>query len=188
MKHPSLGRQFKRIAALILVLLVLGAWMFYMGWASRVARQTILMAWIPEWTTYVVFGVVTGLYCAFRPERNRPPNSTNMSSTNKFLGGFSLGFVFLLNSYAVCVYLLPGEVIHYKSVYEIRFPGPAYGKYSRCEAGLWIKDLHTERDSELCTTRSELDDQIKRGMTVAWVTARTNTLGTYIINHTFTYP
>lgn len=183
MKYPSLGSQFKRIAVLILVLLVLGAGMCYIGWASRIGGQTVLMAWIPEWTTYLVFGVLTGLYCAFRPERNRP----SMSLSTKFLGGFGFGFALLLNSYKVCTYLLPGEVIHYTSAYEIRFPGPAYGKYSRCEAGLWIKDVHTERDIELCTTRSELD-QRKRGMTLALVTARTNTLGTYIFNYTFTYP
>lgn len=67
-----------------------------------------------------------------------------------FLGGFVLGFLSIVNIFDVYVYLFPDDVINYTSDYEIVFPGPSKGKSSRCEAGLWIKDVHTGQFKQLC--------------------------------------
>ena len=48
----------KKITVLAITLLTVGTLFFYMLWATRIARQTVLMPWIPEWTTYVAVSVL----------------------------------------------------------------------------------------------------------------------------------
>ncbi len=61
------------------------------------------------------------------------------------------------------------------------------GKFGRCEAGLWIEDQSTNRWIELCTNKMDLDKNIQQGMQLVWVSARTNKIGSYIMNYTFIY-
>jgi hypothetical protein len=42
---------------------------------------------------------------------------------DSFVGGFCLGLGLSLNIYNVCTYLLPGELVHYESAYELNIPG-----------------------------------------------------------------
>lgn len=67
-----------------------------------------------------------------------------------------LGFLSIVNIFDVYVYLFPDEVISYTSDYKIVFPGPSTGKSSRCEAGIWVKDVHTGQFKQLCTNREML--------------------------------
>ena len=46
---------------------------------------------------------------------------------------------------------MPGDIVHYESEYEIVYPGPSFSRSGRCEAGLLIKDLYTQRWIQLCT-------------------------------------
>ncbi|MGH8356990.1 MAG: hypothetical protein ACRESF_05825, partial [Pseudomonas sp.] len=113
----------------------------------------------------------------------RNPNRVGES----FFGGFCLGLILSLHSYDVVTYLLPGDIVQYASPYELVTPGPYVGKFSRCEAGLRIKDLKTERWVALCTTQSEFNDQRKTGMNAVWVTAHSNKIGSYIKAYEFIY-
>lgn len=187
MNSGSRENKLKKITIIVFVFLLIGVWIFYMLWASRIGMRTVLMPSIPEWTTYIVVGALTGFAFAGRAIIRRSVGKTPEKVINSLLGGFCLGFACSLHIYDVCVYLLPGDIIHYKSDYEITFPGPAIGRFSHCEAGLWIKDLNTERQIKLCTNKSNLYDQQKQGMNTVWVTAHQNKIGSYIINYTFIY-
>ncbi|WP_249486439.1 hypothetical protein [Pseudomonas sp. HS6] len=120
---------------------------------------------IPEWTTYLLCGAVVGVIFAGRTYYSRPTEKLAKRVTNSFLGGFCLSFFFSLHAYDVGTYLLPSEIVNYESTYEITFPGPAIGKYSRCEAGIWIEDPNTHRRIQLCTTKADLYEKKKQ----AWM-------------------
>ena len=181
----SFENKKKTYLAIALVFFVLGLWIFYMLCASRIGMRTVLMTSVPVWLTCITAGSVLGLCIAGRVTWSRPSGKKPKYIIECFFGGLSLGIVTLLNVYDVCVYLLPGQIIHYQSEYEIKFPGPAVGKYSHCEAGLWIKDIHTQRWLELCTNSQELYLQRKPGMNRVQVTARTNRFGSYIMEYQF---
>lgn len=183
--HPK--GTLKKAAIVITALSVIGALMFYLQWAAGIARQTILMPYIPAWTTYIAVSILFGLIFAGRALCRLPVEITLKRIASAFSSGLCIGFVCVLNSYDVGAYLLPGETVEYDSTYEITYPGPALGRTSRCEAGLWIEDPNTGRRLQLCTNKADLDRQIQRGMTAVRVTARTNRIGSYIIGHQFIY-
>jgi len=177
----SMGK-LKKAAIAALVLVLVGAWFVYGFWAVGISARTVLMPNIPETTTYLVIGAFFGVISATRALR---AGKTAKSAIQAFLGGFCVSLLFALNGYQVITYLLPSEVVNYESAYEVTYPGPSAGKYSRCEAGLWINDPNTHRRFELCTNKTDLDEQIGRGIYAVWVTARTNKLGSYIVGYTF---
>jgi hypothetical protein len=187
LKNLLQGNKLKKVAFLAIICSLFGAWILYMLWAARIGMQTVLMASIPEWTTYITAGFVVGLIFAAKAIYARPAQRTLTQTIDPFFGGFCLGFACSINIYAVCVYLLPGNVIHYESAYEITYPGPAAGKFSRCEAGLRIKDINTGRWIELCTDKLALDHQKQRGMNAVWVTAQANKVGSYIVDYHFIF-
>lgn len=184
-KPDSPVKTSKKIAGAAIVLLLLGLWLFYITWASRISAHTFLMPEIPELTTYLLFGVLVGAIFAGRTFYSRPAEKVAKHVINSFLTAFCLSFAFSLHAYDVIAYLLPGEIVNYESSYEITFPGPATGKYSRCEAGIRIEDPNTRRKIQLCTTKSDLYGQNKRHMNAVWVTARTNKIGSYIVGYAF---
>ncbi|WP_192553519.1 hypothetical protein [Pseudomonas sp. IzPS59] len=186
-KPGSPVKTSKKIAGAAIVFLLLGLWFFYMSWALRISARTILMREIPEWTTYLLFGALVGVIFAGRTFYSRPAEKMAKRVIDSFLGGFCISFFFSLHAYDVGTYLLPGKVVNYESTYEITFPGPATGKTGRCEAGIWIEDPNTRRKIHLCTTKSDLDEQKKRGMDAVWVTARMNKMGSYIIGYAFSH-
>ncbi|WP_158783343.1 hypothetical protein [Pantoea sp. BAV 3049] len=171
----------------IIAIAILGLWFWYMLWASGIGRRTVLMKTIPELTTYITVGSIIGLFFAGHTTYYRPVGRTPIYVLKSFGGGFCIGLVSILNFYDVCVYLVPGEINQYKSEYEITFPGPSTGKSSHCEAGLWIKDAHTQRWIQLCTNRTELYQKQSPGMNKVRVTARSNNLGSYILDYQFIY-
>lgn len=171
----------KRVITAVVVLLA-GAWINYFFWAANISSRTILIPEIPELTTYLLVGAIFGVVFAVPTIR---AGTMARSTIKSFLGGFCLSLMVSLNCYSVAAYLLPGETVSYESAYEVTYPGPPIGKYSRCEAGLWISVPDTDRRIELCTNKSDLNEQIGRGIYAVWVTARTNKLGTYIKGYTF---
>ncbi|WP_455926725.1 hypothetical protein [Pseudomonas capeferrum] len=187
MEYPSFENKPKKRAILVAVCLVFGAWILYMLWAVRIGTRTVLMPSVPEWTTYTLVGCLIGLIFAGRAIYYRPAGRSLKRVADSFVGGFCLGLGLSLNIYNVCTYLLPGELVHYESAYELNIPGRSFGRAGRCEAGLGFKDLKTERWIELCTTKSELDDRRKKGMNAVWVTAHSNKIGSYILGYEFIY-
>src|SRR5476651_2000181 len=163
MEYPSFENKSKKRAILVAACLVFGAWLLYMLWAVRIGTRTVLMPSVPEWTTYTVVGCLVGLVFAGRAIYYRPGGRSSKRVAESFFGGFCLGLVLSLHIYDVCTYLLPGEIVHYESAYELNIPGPSFGKSGRCEAGLRIKDLNTDRWIELCTSKSEFYDRKKKG-------------------------
>jgi len=184
-KTGSPVKTSKKIAIGAIALLLLGLWLFYMTWASRISAHTFLMPEIPELTTYLLFGVLVGTIFAGRTFYSRPADKIAKHVISSFFTAFCSSFLFSLHAYDVIAYLLPGEIVNYESSYEITFPGPSTGKYSRCEAGIRIEDPNTHRKIQLCTTKSDLYEKNKRHMNAIWVTARTNNLGSYIIGYDF---
>jgi len=187
MEYPSFENKSKKRAILVAACLVFGAWLLYMLWAVRIGTRTVLMPSVPEWTTYTVVGCLVGLVFAGRAIYYRPGGRSSKRVAESFFGGFCLGLVLSLHIYDVCTYLLPGEIVHYESAYELNIPGRSYGRSGRCEAGVRLKDLNTERWIELCTTKSELYDRRKKGMSAVWVTAHSNKIGSYILGYEFIY-
>ncbi|TFY89157.1 hypothetical protein DYL59_13085 [Pseudomonas kairouanensis] len=167
--------------------LMIGALFFYMLWALRISRQTVLMAWIPEWTIYVAVSVLIGLVFAGRRLFRRAHERRLEQIADSFMSGACVGFVLAMNSCNVGAYLLPGESVQYVSDYEIRMPGPSLGRSNRCEAGVWIKDLNTQQRIQLCASKADLDNQIQPGMDAVWVTAHSNEIGSYISGYQFVY-
>jgi hypothetical protein len=188
MEYPSFENEPKKKAfwsATCLILVV--GWIVYMLWASRIGTRIVLMASIPEWTTYIVVGCLVGLVFTGRAIYYRPDGRDLKRVADSFVGGVCLGLVLSLNCYKVFTYLLPGEIIHYESAYELHIPGPSFGRSGRCEAGLRFKDLNTERWIELCTTELEFNERRKKGMDFVLVTAHSNKIGSYIIGYQFIY-
>lgn len=181
------GNKTKKIVVIAAVFLIFVAWFYYAGWASNISARTVLMPEIPEWTTYLLIGSITGLIAAARTFYRRLGGKAATQTLNSFFGWFCLGFAFSINSYAVAAYLLPGEIISYKSPYELRYPGPFRGRSGHCEAGLRIEDPSTHRWIELCTNKMDLDKNIKQGMKLVWVSAHANKVGSYIVSYTFIY-
>lgn len=182
MKSYYFENKRKKYISLLFILLPFGLWVFYILWSMRISRHVVLMKSIPEWTTYITVGLVVGgvFFACSDPYPKRTMES--------FFGGFSIGLVCSLNIYHVCTYLIPGDIVHYESEYEIVYPGPAIGRFgSRCEAGLWIEDLHTQRWVQLCTNKKELYKKRKQGMDAVRVTAKTNRIGSYIIEYQFMF-
>jgi len=176
--------KLRRWALLAVVLILLGLWLGYITWASSLSHNTVLQESIPELTIYVIVGAVVGMLFAgcvvWKGKKYK-------EVFQALAGGFSIGFVSVLNCFDVYVYLFPQKLLGYESEYEVVFPGPSRGKYSHCEAGLWIKDQPTGRWIQLCTNRDALHSQRKQGMTGVWVTAQVNPLGSYIVQYEFIY-
>jgi len=188
MKFVSFGGRAKSYIHLAIVILIMCLWFAYMVWGVRLERRTVLMEFVPEWTTYFAVGVVVGVIFAARAIYVTYIWSSGQPSgkiLESFASGFCLGFVCSLNIYAVLVYLLPGKIIQYESAYEIRYPGPSHGRSGSCEAGLWLRDTNTQSWIQLCTSKSELHDQMKLGANALWVTAYTNQIGSYILDYEF---
>ena len=177
----------KKITVCVIAFSVLGALFSYMLWATRLSRQTVLMPWVPEWTIYLAITALVGLIFAGRTLLRRPAERTLKRLGDSFFSGACIGFVLSLNGFSVATYLLPSDTVQYTSGYEIAVPGPSLGRTNRCEAGVWIKDLKTERRIQLCTSTAELHTQLMPGMDAVWVTARTNAIGSYIAEYTFIY-
>ncbi|WP_113632996.1 hypothetical protein DUT67_18215 [Pectobacterium peruviense] len=173
------------VTLLALSIMLLIFW--YMLWASNLSRSTILIKTLPDFALYLTFGIVLGLIFAVRALYSQSIKKKLKHMLEMFMGGFVLGFLLIVNIFDVYIYLFPDDVINYTSDYEIVFPGPSKGKSSRCEAGLWIKDVHTGQFKQLCTNRETLFKKRRQGMDELWITARVNKLGTYIVDYRFTY-
>ncbi|UNK63215.1 hypothetical protein [Buttiauxella ferragutiae] len=158
-----------------------------MLWASSISHNTILQKSVPEWATYISFGVLIGCFSFIHAFYLRTFNKTIKYLCNEFFGGFCLEFVLSLNCYDVYVYIFPDKIIGYESAYEVVFPRPSRGKHGHCEAGIWLKDQNTTRWIQLCTNKEFLRSHRKQGMTGVWVSARVNKIGTYIVKYEFIY-
>lgn len=179
--------KLKRLLITAVIFSILGAWIWYMSWVSSISNNTILQKSVPEWKTYIYFGVLIGTLFVIRTFFVHAFNQTLKYFANVFFSGFFLGFLLSLNCYDIYVYLFPDKIISYESEYEVVFPGPSRGKHGHCEAGLWLKDQNTNRWIQLCTNKEYLHSHRKQGMTGVWVTARVNKIGTYIVKYEFIY-
>lgn len=94
MEYPSFENEPKKKAfwAAPCLILVVG-WIVYMLWASRIGTRTVLMASIPEWTTYIVVSCLVGLVFAGRAIYYRPDGRDLKRVADSFVGG---AFVWVL--------------------------------------------------------------------------------------------
>lgn len=179
---------FSRVnIAVLAILSVMGLCFSYILWAAKLSYRTVLMESVPEWMVYITIGAVVGLFFAGRAVYRRPVNKTSKHVLEMFFVGFCCGFMCSLNFFDVYIYLFSDNLIRYESEYEVVYPGPPRGKTSRCEAGLWIKDVHTNRWIQLCTNKKELNAKRKKGMDRVSVTAKVNDIGSYLVDYEFVY-
>ncbi|VYT94962.1 hypothetical protein [Metakosakonia massiliensis] len=185
MVYYSFENKARKYIFVLGLFVVLGGGFSYLLWASHIGMRMVLMKSIPDWLTSITVGCIFGLIPAGRVAWFRPVGKTSGYIFQVFFGGFCLGLVLSLNIYDVWSYLSPGKIVHYDSEYEITFPGPAVARFSHCEAGLWIKDAPTRNWIQLCTNKKALASGRKPGMNAVRVTARTNHLGSYIVDYQF---
>jgi len=189
-KKRLMDRVFSKQNFFVVVIFgLLAAFVFYLGWGAGVSRRVVFFQTFPAFTWTISFSLIGGLFCAWRVFYRRPVGKTVKHMFEMFFCGFSLVFVLTMNIFDVYVYLFPKEVTRYITDYDVSFPGPSRGKSGRCEAGLWIKDLHTSRWIQLCSSKAELavGEDHKQGMDGILVTTKINSIGTYIVNYEFTY-
>lgn len=167
--------------------IIVGGLIWYTDWTSGLSKHTVLHKSVPEWTTYIIFATFIGGIAFTRAFYLRTFNKTRKYLFEAFMGGFAMGFVLILNCYDVYIYLFADNVIRYESEYEVVFPGPSVGKTKPCEAGLWIKDQNTSEWIQFCTSNDYLHSHRNQGMTRVLVTARINSIGTYIMDYKFIY-
>lgn len=75
----------------------------------------------------------------------------------------------------VLTYLLSNKTIRYQIEYEIISPGPSTSRFGRCEHGIWIKEIYTERWKLLCF--SDPKSKIQKNTGMVWVTTKTGPIG-----------
>lgn len=181
------GKSARQIAGMVLMYAVIGGWWWYGMWAMALSHDTILMDSVPEFKTYLGVGIAVGVLFILLGFRRLRSEFKLKDVFQLFIGGLGIGFVLSLNIYDVCIYCFPDKVIGYEAEYDVTFPGPSRGKHGHCEAGLIFRDQHTGKKVELCTSAAALKSQHKQGMTGVWVTAKVNSLGSYIVRYEFIY-
>lgn len=90
-KNYSFEDKRKKLLVTAVILIVLGGWLWYMSWASGISHNTILKKSVPEWITYISFGVLTGIIFVMRAFYLRTFNKTFEYFANAFLAAFALG-------------------------------------------------------------------------------------------------
>ncbi|PLR40901.1 hypothetical protein CYR55_06195 [Chimaeribacter californicus] len=191
LKKKTFKRRFlsKEKLFVYLITTILITFMMYLSWAIKISRSTILFSSFPQLTWILTISALGGLPFAWRACCRRPIGETPKYIFQTYFSGFSLFLLLSLNAFEVYVYLFPDKIISYVTDYDVTFPGPPRGRSGRCKAGLLIKDLHTSRWIELCSSKEALkiSDKRKQGMDGMWITTKVNELGTYIVKYEFTY-
>ncbi|KKI43539.1 hypothetical protein XK97_16130 [Obesumbacterium proteus] len=164
---------------------------FYISWASRISNNTILIKSGAEVKlSFIAIGMMATTAGISAVRLAAVPRNRNdcIFILSMFIAGGLIGLTLSLNALDAYVYLFPDKTIYYASEYDVSIPGPYRGRY-RCEAGVRLKDIHTSRWIELCTSKEELEIGNKRQqeMDAVWVTARVNRVGSYIVNYQFIF-
>ena len=193
MNKIKTNRYIKKDCKLIISIIFFILFIFYISWASRVSNNTILIKSGTEVKLsfiVIVIGIMATAAGISAVRLAAVPRTRNdcIFILSMFIAGGLIGLTLSLNALDAYVYLFPDKTIYYVSEYDVSIPGPYRGRY-RCEAGVRLKDIHTSRWIELCTSKEELKIGNKRqqGMDAVWVTARVNRVGSYIVNYQFIF-
>ncbi|SCM51478.1 hypothetical protein [Hafnia alvei] len=185
------NRHIKKDYEIIILITFFILFIFYISWASRISNNTILIKSDSEAKlSLIVIGIMATAATIGAARLTSAPRTRNdcIFISSMFIAGGLVGLTLSLNAFDAYVYLFPDKTIYYISEYDVSIPGPYRGRY-RCEAGLRLKDIHTSRWIELCTSKEELKIGNKRqqGMDAVWVTARVNHVGSYIVDYQFIF-
>lgn len=191
MNKIKTNRYIKKDCKLIISIIFFILFIFYISWASRISNNTILIKSGAEVKlSFIVIGMMATTAGISAVRLTAVPRTRNdcIFILSMFIAGGLIGLTLSLNALDAYVYLFPDKTIYYTSEYDVSIPGPYRGRY-RCEAGVRLKDIHTSRWIELCTSKEELEIENKRqqGMDAVWVTARVNRVGSYIVNYQFIF-
>ncbi|NAT78117.1 hypothetical protein HKX68_04480 [Dickeya dadantii] len=163
----------------------------YFFWSANIADHTILVAGLPKQGIALTVAALAGVSIAFivstfRPAKEMIEKLKQWSFYFTFSAAF--GYVLAINVFEIHVYLYPEKVIDYVTDYKVSFPGPAHGRH-RCEAGIWIKEQHTGRWLELCSSKEQLKlgENRRQGMDGIYVVAQVNRYGSYIQHYEFAF-
>lgn len=185
------NRYIKKDYSLTIFITSFILFIIYTSWASIISENTILMESMHEIKLmFIVMGIfATG--AAIAATRLVYPCCSRVGFIfilTMFIFGGTIGLGLSSNALDAYVYLFPDKTIYYASQYDVLIPGPYRGKY-RCKAGIRLKDIHTSRWVYLCASKEELEIGNKRkpGMDAVWVTARVNSVGSYIVNYQFIF-
>ncbi|VXC64101.1 conserved membrane hypothetical protein [Enterobacterales bacterium 8AC] len=124
-----------------------------------------LYDWVPQFMTALTVGAIGGLWYAWI-------SIPQLRMENK-----PYGYILQPFYYGVCFFGLLGWMYHdyvayffhdknvsYVTEYKFVFPGPSYGKYSRCDIGLKIKDKTLGQWITICSSSEELNYCRQKGM------------------------
>ncbi|WP_279205916.1 hypothetical protein [Obesumbacterium proteus] len=191
MNNIKNNRHIKKDYKLITFITFFILFIFYVSWASRISSNTIIIKSYSEVKlSLIVIGIMATAAAISAVKLTYAPRIRNdcIFILCMFIAGGLVGLALSLNALDAYVYLFPDKTIYYTSEYDVSIPGPYRGRY-RCEAGVRLKDIHTSRWIELCTSKEELKIGNKRqqGMDAVWVTARVNRVGSYIVNYQFIF-
>ncbi|MDE9494896.1 hypothetical protein KKJ09_15230 [Xenorhabdus bovienii] len=180
-KSYSQGNK-KKSLPVYFILVPFGIWIAYMIWSISLGQRVVMFEWFPKWTISITFaafvGLIGGIWSIFR----RP---TKLVFKNFLSAGFA-GFILIVPVFDVLTYLLSEKTIHYQTEYEITSPGPSTSRFSRCEHGIWIKEVYTDRWALLCINNAKLET--RKGADTVWVTTKTGLIGSYIVDYQFSPP
>ncbi|WES90669.1 hypothetical protein [Dickeya fangzhongdai] len=164
---------------------------YYLLWSSNIADHTILVSGLPKQGIALTVAAITGISITFAVSIFNP--AKRMFEKIKqwifyFMLSAAFGYASAINVFEVHVYLYPEKVIDYITDYKVSFPGPTNGKH-RCEAGIWIKEQHTGRWLELCSSKEQLKlgEKRRQGMNGMYVVAQVNRYGSYIQHYEFAF-
>lgn len=170
----------KKSLPIYLIFIPFVLWIAYMGWSISLHRRVVMFEWFPKWTisiTFAVFlGMIGGIWSIFR----RPIKH----AFKNFLSTGVAGFVLIVPAFDVLTYLLSVNTIRYQTEYKITSPGPRTNRFGRCEHGIWIKEIYTERGALFCISDPKSKTQKNTG--TLWVTTMTGPIGSYIVDYQFT--
>ncbi|MFB1115306.1 hypothetical protein RF240_03515 [Dickeya dadantii] len=164
---------------------------FYFFWSGDIASHIILVEGLPKQGIALTVAAIAGISITlavsiFHSSKGMPEKFKQWSFCFLLSAGF--GYASAINAFEIYVYLHPEKVIDYVTDYKISFPGPSNGKH-RCEAGIWIKEQHTGRWLELCSSKEQLKlgENRRQGMDGMYVVAQVNRYGSYIQHYEFAF-
>ncbi|HHR5880435.1 TPA: hypothetical protein ACS7XF_000335 [Providencia alcalifaciens] len=177
-KSYSKGNKEKLLSTYFIFILYC-SWLAYLFLSLFLGDNVVLFEWFPIWTISIVFAIFTGVIGSVWSTFRRPKKQVY----SNFLWGGFLGLMFIVPLFDVLAYSLANKTVRYQTEYEIVSPGPRVGKSGRCEYGIWIKEIYTDRWTLSCIR--DPNSKTLKNTGVLWVRVKTSPMGAYMIDYQF---
>lgn len=177
-KSYSRGNRYKKMSVnWIVVPFVI--WIVFIYWSLMLSSRVVSFEWFPKWTISITFAVIVSVISGIWSILRRP---LKHAFKNFYQSGF-ITLILIVPVFDALTYLLTNKTIHYQTKYEITSPGPSTNRFGRCDYGIWIKEISTDRWKLLCISNPK--SKTKENTGTVWVTAKTGFIGAYIVDYQF---